>query len=106
MTEFESDDSKGETPGGIVMQSYWIQSRADQTTLARREVPLPEPATGQVLVRMRAAGLNRGEFIADHGLTNPGAAKPAGGEGVYGIERAPGKDRGTDARRLIRFAKR
>jgi NADPH:quinone reductase-like Zn-dependent oxidoreductase len=64
------------------MQSYWIQSSADQTTLERREVAVPEPAAGQVLVRMRAAGLNRGEIIAGHGLTKPGAAKPAGGEGA------------------------
>jgi NADPH:quinone reductase-like Zn-dependent oxidoreductase len=64
------------------MQSYWIQSGADETTLERREVPVPEPAAGQVLVRMHAAGLNRGEFIAGHGLTKPGAAKPAGGEGA------------------------
>jgi NADPH:quinone reductase-like Zn-dependent oxidoreductase len=35
-----------------------------------------------VLVRMRAAGLNRGEIIAGHGLTKPGAAKPAGVEGA------------------------
>ena len=60
------------------MQSYWIQSSAEQTTLERRDVPVPEPAAGQVLVRMRAAGLNRGEIIAAHGLTKPGAAKPAG----------------------------
>jgi len=28
------------------MQSYWIQSTADQTTLERREVQAPEPGGG------------------------------------------------------------
>ncbi len=64
------------------MQSYWIQSNAERTTLERRDVPLPEPAPGQLLLRMRAAALNRGEFIAGHGLTKAGAAKAAGMEGA------------------------
>ena len=42
--------------------------------------PCPSPQRGRYFVRMRAAGLNRGEFIAGHGPR--GAAKPAGGEGA------------------------
>ena len=43
---------------------------------------MPQPGAGQLLVRLRAAGLNRGEFIAAQGLHKPGAAKPAGVEGA------------------------
>lgn len=47
-----------------------------------RDVPEPRPGPGQVPVRIRAAALNRGEFIAGHGhgLHAAGAAKPAGSE--------------------------
>lgn len=64
------------------MRSYWIQQSGSETKLELRDVALPEPGAGQVLVRLRAAGLNRGEFIAGHGLHQPGAAKPAGTEGA------------------------
>jgi NADPH:quinone reductase len=64
------------------MRSYWIQAKGRETALEPREVPTPEPGAGQVLLRMRAAGLNRGELIAGHGLTAAGAAKPLGIEGA------------------------
>ena len=64
------------------MRSYWIQQSGSETKLELRDVAVPEPGSGQVLVRLRAAGLNRGEFIAGHGLHKPGAAKAAGTEGA------------------------
>lgn len=67
------------------MRSYWIQqtgseTAGSETALELRDVPVPEPGAGQILLRVRAAGLNRGEFIAGHGLVKAGAARPAGNE--------------------------
>jgi NADPH2:quinone reductase len=64
------------------MQAYWMQMSGDQATLEVRETPRPEPGPGQLLVRMHAAGLNRGEFIAGHGLHASGVAKVIGLEGA------------------------
>ncbi|MEO8143776.1 MAG: zinc-binding dehydrogenase [Betaproteobacteria bacterium] len=79
------------------MKSWFIVSGKDATAVELRDVPVPEPKAGELLVKVHAAGLNRGEFIAGHGLSG-GAAKVAGieaagevvkvGEGV--TEFAPG----------------
>ena len=68
------------------MKAYFIQSGSAQTTLELREVPSPEARPGQLLVRVRAASLNRGEFLRAHGLTKPGAPKPAGSDGAGEVE--------------------
>jgi NADPH:quinone reductase-like Zn-dependent oxidoreductase len=59
-----------------------MQSTADQATLDLHEAAIPEPGPQQVLVQMRAASLNRGEFILGHGLQKTGTSKAIGMEGA------------------------
>src|SRR3989442_2311535 len=61
--------------GGNEMKSYWIRPESGKTTLELRDAPVPEPGPGQLLVRMRAAGLNRGELIVGHSVKAGGPAK-------------------------------
>jgi NADPH2:quinone reductase len=69
------------------MKSHWMQIDSDQTTLALNETPQPEPGPHQVLIRVRAASLNRGEFITAHGLHKPGASKAIGMEAAGEVVR-------------------
>jgi NADPH:quinone reductase len=64
------------------MKSYWLKPDAGKTALEFRDVPAPEPGPGQILLRMHAAGLNRGELIVGHAVKTGGPAKAAGGEGA------------------------
>ncbi|QJR13661.1 zinc-binding dehydrogenase [Usitatibacter palustris] len=65
------------------MQSYWMQMTDTDTVLDLRETPIPEPGPTQLLVRMHAAALNRGEFVIGHGLHGKaGSWKAIGGEGA------------------------
>src|SRR5258708_21301471 len=70
------------------MQFYSLQTTADRATLELREAPIPEPAAAQVLLRMRAASLNRGEFILGHGLQKTGTSKAIRIEGAGEIAKA------------------
>ncbi|MES2635325.1 MAG: zinc-binding dehydrogenase [Pseudomonadota bacterium] len=65
------------------MQSYWMQMTDTDTVLELRERPEPVPGASQLLVRMHATSLNRGEFLLGHGLHGvPGTWKAIGGEGA------------------------
>ena len=77
------------------MKAYVLRSDPDATRLELREKPQPQPRPDQLLVRIRAASLNRGELIRGHGLIQSGAEKPAGmdaaGEVVGTAERVMGR---------------
>ena len=62
------------------MKSYWMQTDGVNADLHLRDMDIPTPGPGQLLVRVRAAGLNRGEFILGHGLHKAGTAKQIGME--------------------------
>jgi NADPH:quinone reductase-like Zn-dependent oxidoreductase len=62
------------------MKSYTMKSTADRGTIELVDAPLPEAGAQQMLVKVRAAGLNRGEFIIGHGLAKAGSVKPIGME--------------------------
>jgi NADPH:quinone reductase len=64
------------------MQSHWMHLAEENCRLEQRTVPVPTPGANQVLLRLHAASLNRGEFIAGHGLHGKPGAKAIGMEGA------------------------
>ena len=62
------------------MKSWWIKTVDGAMALELRDIPIPQPGPGQVRIRICAAALNRGEFIAGHGLHTASVARPAGFE--------------------------
>jgi NADPH:quinone reductase len=77
------------------MKAYVLKTEANGTTLELREKPQSQPSPTQLLVKIRAASMNRGELIRGHGLGKPGTEKPAGmdaaGEIVGTGERVMGR---------------
>src|SRR4030095_15530051 len=74
------------------MKAYWISPGSAQAGVELRETAAPEPKPGEILVRVRAASLNRGELLGGgHGAApKPGGGECAGevvkvGDGVTGV---------------------
>ena len=59
------------------MKSYWVVQQQRGLALESRDVPIPEPKEGQLLVKVRATSFNRGELLTGHGAYDPNG-KPAG----------------------------
>ena len=87
------------------MRAWWLDTNDKDAHTELRETALPEPGPRQLLVRVRAAGLNRGEFIIG-GLTKAGTAKPLGIEGAGEVVKAGAEVRrfAPGARVMGRFA--
>src|SRR5262245_29239320 len=49
--------------GGANMKAFWLTTGAGATKVELRETAAPEPKSGQILVRVKAASLNRGELL-------------------------------------------
>jgi NADPH2:quinone reductase len=79
------------------MKSYWIRHEGNKGVLDLHEVPIPAPAAGQILLRVRATSLNRGDLLGAIAFHRAPEGRPAGvdaagdvhalGEGVENFKR-------------------
>src|SRR3954465_8545327 len=77
------------------MKAYVLRAEPRGMALELREKSQPQPSPTQLLVKVRAASMNRGELLRGQGLVKPGTEKPAGmdaaGEVVGTGERVMGR---------------
>ncbi|MBT2336605.1 zinc-binding dehydrogenase [Variovorax paradoxus] len=67
---------------GKQMISFWIRKHEADTVLERREEPMPNIEGNKMLVRMRAASLNRGDIMARIARHSADQPRPAGADGA------------------------
>lgn len=63
------------------MKSCWIVSDEKSARLEYRDVPVPEPKAGEVLLKTHASSLNRGELMVG-GVVHGGPLKLGGNDGA------------------------
>ena len=66
------------------MRAMMEETHGAPEVLRVSEQPIPEPAPGQVLIRVRAAGVNRADALQRRGYYPP----PPGVSSIYGLEAA------------------
>src|SRR6476661_8585173 len=67
------------------MKSYWIVTKDHVASLEKREIPAPQPKAGELLLKMHASALNRGEIFVG-GVMHGGPEKLGGNEGSGVVE--------------------
>ena len=70
------------------MKTCWIKSDHQSVVLEYRELPIPEPKAGEVVIRNHGSSLNRGELIVGS-VVHGGPLKLGGGDGA-GVVHAVG----------------
>ena len=68
------------------MKSYWINKTPNGTELELREQPVPTPGPEQVLVRVCATSINRGDMLGAIKLHSAHGGRPAGVDGAGTVE--------------------
>jgi NADPH:quinone reductase-like Zn-dependent oxidoreductase len=69
------------------MKSCWIRgAERGGTDVEPREVPVPQPKAGEILVKVHAASLNRGEILASISLHKADAPHPGGADFAGEVE--------------------
>ena len=60
------------------MKSYWIKHENGVGVMDRRESPIPAPGPGQLLLRVRATSLSRGDLLGAIKFHRSPEGRPAG----------------------------
>ena len=71
------------------MKSCWIKTEGGTTAFEFRDVPIPQPKANEIVVRVHATAMNRGELIVG-GVLHGGALK-LGGTEAAGVVHAVGE---------------
>lgn len=71
------------------MKSCWIVTKDHKTHLEFRDIPVPQPKAGEVVIRVQASAMNRGEIFA--GGVMHGGPEKLGGNEASGVVHAVGE---------------
>ena len=67
------------------MKSYWIVTKDHVASLEARDIPVPQPKAGELLIKVSASAMNRGEIFVG-GVMHGGPEKLGGNEGSGVVE--------------------